>query len=84
MNKNFYEQCAELLGTTHDGEPFPYYKRTRWNNRKAGQGRYPSYGLIRKFGDVIHVCLHHPVSHNKVYNTEDEVLDFLRSLHIPS
>lgn len=76
----FYEKCAELLGTTYDCKPFPYYKRTRWNNRAPGSGRYPGFGIIRKFGDIIHVALTHPVCHTKIYTSEQDVYDFLESM----
>lgn len=80
MNNEFYNACAELLGAEYDGQAFPYHKRTRWNNRTPGQGRYPGYGIIRKFGDKIQVSLRYPVTHYKVYDSEEEVLDFLRNL----
>lgn len=76
----FYNRCAEILGTQYECEPFPYRRRTRWNNRIPGSGRYPGYGLIRKFGSQIQVHLRYPVEHSKVYNTTEEVLRFLESI----
>lgn len=77
----FYETCADLLGTTYECESFPWYKRTRWNNRSPGSGRYPGFGIIRKFGNNFHVSLRHPVVHNAIYRSEDEVFTFLKSLY---
>ena len=76
----FYKKCAELLGAEYDGEPFTHYKRTRWNNRKPGSGRFPGFGIIRKFGDKIQVALRHPEHHYKIYENEKEVLDYLTGL----
>ena len=78
----FYNKCAELLGTEYDCKPFPWYKRTRWNNRAPGSGRYPGFGIIRKFGSQIHVALQRPVQHHGIYNSENEVLQFLQDLNI--
>ena len=79
---NFYEECAKILGIEYECEPFPWThsRRSRWNNRAPGSGRYPGFGTIRKFGNEIHVCLRHPISHNKVYKSEQEVFDFLRKI----
>lgn len=77
---DFYEKCAEILGVEYDGQPFTHYRRTRWNNRSPGSGRYPGYGIIRVFGDKIHVALQRPVSHHGIYGSQQEVLDLLRSI----
>jgi hypothetical protein len=81
-NETFYHKCAELLGTEYDCKPFPWtsYRRTRWNNRAPGSGRYPGYGIIRKFGNQIHVALKYPINHHGIYNSEEEVLTFLQNL----
>lgn len=79
-NTEFYNRCAELLGVEYICTPFPYETKTRWNNRKPGEGRYPGYGLIRHFGGNIHVTLRHPVIHNKVYTSENDVYEFLKTL----
>ena len=76
----FYEKCAKLLGTTYDCKPFLYRKPTRWNNRSPGEGRFPGFGLIRKFGNEIHVSLRYPVSHREIFLTEEKVIAFLESL----
>lgn len=82
MSESFYLQCAELLGTSYNCKPFPYSKRTRWNNRAPGSGRYPGFGTIRKFGNQVHMSLRHPVSHSKVYANEDDAITFLKNLHL--
>lgn len=78
-NKEFYAKVAELLDTTTDGEPFKYYKRTRWNNRIPGQGRFPGRGIVRIFGDQIHVALNNPPTH-QIFQCQTECLIFLESL----
>lgn len=62
VEQGFYEECAKLLNCAeHIYRKFPYSKRTRWNNRGAGNGRYPGHGLIRMFGpNAIHVALFEP------------------------
>lgn len=82
MSEEFYHKCAELLGVEYDCQPFTHYKRTRWNNRTPGSGRYPGFGIIRKFGSQIHVALNRPISHYGIYNSEEEVLTFLQNLDI--
>lgn len=79
-NEEFYNKCAELLGAEHEYLPFTHYKRTRWNNRTPGSGRYPGYGIIRKFGNKIHVALTNPINHHGIYDNEEAVFTFLRSL----
>jgi len=59
--EGFYQKCAELLGAEHAYQKFPYRKRTRWNNRSAGNGRFEGHGLIRAYSEnLIHVHLHTP------------------------
>ena len=81
-NYMFYEKCAEILGTTYECKSFPYYRRTRWNNRSPGNGRFEGFGIIRKFGDHYQVALTRPIAHHAVYRSEEEVFAFLRSLSI--
>lgn len=74
---DFYERCAEILGVNYECTPHPYSKRTRWNNRAPGSGRYPGIGIIRKFGKSIQVCFS---THKAVYTSEEEVYDALMKL----
>ena len=75
-NESFYAECAALLGCSYDGKPFPYHKRTRWNNRTPGQGRFPGHGIIRVFGSLVHVALTNPQI--EMQGTKEEVLAKLR------
>ncbi len=60
-NEDFYIKCGELLQSNTVYAPFPYYRRTRWNNRVAGSGRYVGNGVIRVFSEnLIHVALKNP------------------------
>lgn len=78
MNKDdFYAECAALLETEHKGESFPYRYRTRWNNRVAGRGRFEGRGLIRVFGNTVHVNLHSPEL-NATYPDMETALQGLR------
>lgn len=77
---DFYEECAKILGVDYECEGFPYRKRTRWNNRKAGNGRFPGFGIIRVYGDVVHVALRKPIIHQQIFNSKQEALDFLRQI----
>lgn len=76
-NEAFYRECARLLGTSYDCVPFPFRKRTRWNNRTAGSGRFPGHGIIRVFGDEVQVALTCPKL--TMVGSKDEVLDRLAS-----
>ena len=71
-NEEVYREFARLLGCPYDSKPFPYRYRTRWNNRSAGQGRYEGHGIIRIFGDKVHVALHTPPL--QMIGTLDEAL----------
>jgi hypothetical protein len=63
VEQGFYENCAKLLNNAeHTYKPFTDgAKRTRWNNRSAGNGRYPGNGIVRMFGpNCISVALLKP------------------------
>lgn len=80
VEQGFYEECAKLLDCAeHTYRKFPYRKRTRWNNRGAGNGRYPGWGLIRLFGNTVHISFRDP-SVNRWFKSKDDALAFLRSL----
>ncbi len=49
--KAFYKRCGEILGIEHDWQE-PVFRRTRWNNRKLGNGRFPGFGLVQCFGSA--------------------------------
>ena len=60
--KDFYLEVARILGCNgHSYREFPYSKRTRWNNRAPGNGRYPGHGTVRRFSSThVLVNLHSP------------------------
>jgi hypothetical protein len=76
-NDDFYRECARLLGCPYDCKPFPYKHsgRTRWNNRAAGSGRFEGHGIIRVFGDTVHVALTNPPL--RMTGSKEEVLAIL-------
>lgn len=78
IERKFYQRIAEILGVPDNYKSFPYQKKTRWNNRTAGNGRFEGYGLIRMFGpNCIHVALINPIKVNKIFCSPEEVYDFL-------
>jgi hypothetical protein len=78
--QRFYRRCAEILGLPHDYAPFTHDVRTRWNNRRPGSGRFPGGGLVRLFGDRVHVALRQPVAVNRWFDDKDEALVFLERI----
>ena len=52
--ETFYTRCGEILGIEHEYH-VPYKRRTRWNARVLGNGRYPGFGTIQIFGSQIRV-----------------------------
>jgi hypothetical protein len=80
VEEGFYQRCAELLGVPYTYRPFPYRRRTRWNNRSAGNGRFEGRGLIRLFGQTVHVALNAPVRVTRSFKSHEETFAFLASL----
>lgn len=74
--EQFYDRVGQLLGTTHVYKQ-PYKRRTRWNTRNLGNGRYPGFGTVQHFGSFIRVISH---SGTRVFQTEKDVFDYIRSL----
>lgn len=83
VEQEFYEACAKLLGTEHNYRTYPYRRRNRWNNRVPGNGRFPGYGVIRLYGDHVHISLRSPVRVSLSCSYED-ALAYLKSLDIES
>lgn len=76
-----YARCAEILGIPHEHRPWTGRGPNRWNNRHAGNGRFPGAGTIRMFSpNAIHVSLRAPVAVNRWCRSEDEVYALLASL----
>lgn len=76
----FYARVGELLGTEHEGEAFRYSRRTRWNNREAGPGRYPGRGVVRYLGPRHIVLALREPSVYRVFQSEEAVIRFLVDL----
>jgi hypothetical protein len=47
--QEFYARCSEILGVAHEYHD-PVRRRTRWNARFLGNGRFPGVGLIQCYG----------------------------------
>ena len=71
--RDVYEKCAEILGIdTAYKTPVP--KRTRWNNRVLGNGRFPGFGLVRCHGSVFVVISRHGT---KTFSNQDDLYAYL-------
>lgn len=80
VEEGFYQRCAELLGVQHTYKMYPYTRRTRWNNRTPGNGRFIDRGLIRMFSPtLIQVALTTPRI-NKTCKSMQEVYDLLQKV----
>lgn len=75
--QEFYSKCGELLKIHHNYQQ-PYNRKTRWNQRRPGNGRYPGFGLIRYHGpDHISMISRHGT---RFFGSVDEVYKFLENL----
>lgn len=82
--EGFYLTIGELLNCETNYQPFPYYKKTRWNNRVAGNGRYEGHGIVRRFGsDNIHVQLRVPELTGTYKTPESAITAIKKSLNKP-
>ena len=81
MNKDFFDKCADLMGTTHEfNTPVPW--RNRWNTRRIGNGRFPRRGVIRPYGPTcIHVMLTNP-RFNKTFTSVEALFEALERIGI--
>jgi len=70
----FYTMCASILDIEIEDHSFSHYKRTRWNNRSPGNGRFPGFGLIRIYGDMIHITTK---NNNMTFASKSEALTWL-------
>lgn len=78
IEEGFYQEVAGLLKCESNYEKFPFRKRTRWNNRLPGNGRYLGSGLVRYHGPTkIHVQLYNPKL-NKLFDTPEQALIAIR------
>ena len=72
----FYDTVSSILKIEHEFHD-PVRRRTRWNARFLGNGRFPGFGLVQCFGHAIRV-----VSKNgtKVFYSYEEVYDYLKTI----
>lgn len=83
-DEDFYITCGSILDL--DTKYIEPQIKNRWCDRNPGNGRYPGYGLIRRFGsNTIHVSFRiieddSIVKINKIFTSEDAVFDFLKSI----
>lgn len=73
--QDFYAKCSEILKIEHVYHT-PFSKRTRWNARTLGNGRFPGFGTIQSFGSGIRIMC---FSGTYFFRSEEEVFQFLRS-----
>lgn len=52
-------------------------RRTRWNNRNLGNGRFPGFGLVQSFGQCIRVVSKRGTV---IFKTYEEVYEYLIKL----
>lgn len=73
--QEFYETCARILGIDHEyRDPV---RRTRWTNRRLGNGRFPEFGLVQCFGSTQRVVSRHGT---KVFESYEEVYEYLHKV----
>ncbi len=74
--RQFYGRVAEILNIEHEYHD-PVKRRTRWNARFKGNGRFPGFGLVQCFSSTVRV-----VSKNgtKMFDTYDEVYEYLETV----
>jgi hypothetical protein len=79
LEGQFYAECARLLGADHTYTPWTGRGPNRWNNRHAGNGRFPGFGVIKMFApNAIHVCLTHPKAVTRFVKSPEEAYALLR------
>lgn len=76
----FYGACADALGIPHEFHK-PVRRRTRWNNRLLGNGRFPGFGLVRLHGAAVIIISRHGTKH---FNDRKVALGWLRDLPKPA
>jgi len=75
--QEFYAKCGELLGLEHVYN-VPFERKTRWNQRNPGNGRYEGFGVIRRYSStLIHVM---SKDTNETFTSEEKVYEYLLKL----
>jgi len=71
----FYDKCSSILNIEHNYHD-PVRRRTRWNTRNLGNGRFPGFGLVQCFGSSVRVASRRGT---KMFSTYEEVYDYLKT-----
>lgn len=72
----FYDTVSSILNIEHQFHD-PVRRRTRWNTRIKGNGRFPGFGLVQCFGSTVRVASKHGT---KVFKTYEEVYVYLKKV----
>lgn len=75
MNKDFYDRCAAILGIPHEYNEPTNFKRSRWNNRQPGNGRFPGFGTIQCFGSGVRIM--QKGKGTRIFNDYETVFTYL-------
>ena len=76
--EEFWVLCDSIMGMETQ-KPTGIRRRTRWNNRDPGSGRYPGFGLIRHYSsELIHISSKD--YGNKLFKSEEDAVAFLKSI----
>jgi hypothetical protein len=90
--EKFYLRIGEILGIGQEIIPIKEPRKsmrtgisrstnaTRWGPRAPGNGRFEGFGIIRVYGSTVHVSLRHPVAIHKVFQSREEVIEFLEKM----
>ncbi len=73
--EEFYGICSDILSIDHEYK-LPFRRKTRWNARVLGNGRFPGFGLIQDFGPHVRVMCKKGTF---IFITYEEVYEFLRN-----
>ena len=76
QKREFYTNCSTILGVAHMYRD-PVARRTRWNARFLGNGRFPGFGLVQCFGSSVRVV---SKQGTKVFNTYEETYEYLKKV----
>lgn len=84
IEHEFYQNVADLLDCENQYVPNPFRKRTRWNNRLPGNGRFEEHGLARFYSPSnIHVMLHTPRINSLYSNSTDALIAISAAIQRP-
>jgi hypothetical protein len=72
----FYDTVSSILNIDHDYHD-PARRRTRWNARNLGNGRYPGFGLVQCFGSSVRVMSKHGT---KIFYSYEDTYKYLKEV----